>query len=179
MEITLLTPRLILRPPRAEDAAPIAEFLDNFAVSGNLARVPHPYRLAHAKAWLETRRPDLPLEETNFAVCLLDDGLVGQVGFHRDGAGEVVIGYWLAEPFWNRGLMTEAAGAALDWYFTASDSALIRSGVFAFNAASLAVQTKLGFVQTGLSSMHCLARGQDLRHIDTELTRAAWAMRRR
>jgi RimJ/RimL family protein N-acetyltransferase len=75
--------------------------------------------------------------------------------------------------------MSEAAGAAIDWYFEASGAPVLHSGVFAFNRASLAIQKKLGFVQTGTSSMHCLARGEDLRHIDTELTRAAWAERRR
>jgi RimJ/RimL family protein N-acetyltransferase len=177
--MTLATRRLVLRPPRAEDAAPIARFLDNFAVSGNLARVPCPYRIEHARAWVESRRPDLPLEETNFAICLAGEGLIGQVGFHVDAGERTVIGYWLAQPFWNRGLMSEAAGAAIDWYFEASGAPVLHSGVFAFNRASLAIQKKLGFVQTGTSSMHCLARGEDLRHIDTELTRAAWAERRR
>ena len=51
------------------------------------------------------------------------------------------------------------------------------SGVFAFNAASLAVQKKLGFIETGRSRLHCLARAADLEHIDTELTRSAWTAR--
>ena len=41
----------------------------------------------------------------------------------------------------------------------------------------LAIQKKLGFTQTGESRVHCLARKQEVRHIDTQLTRANWACR--
>jgi RimJ/RimL family protein N-acetyltransferase len=72
--------------------------------------------------------------------------------------------------------MTEAARAVIDWYFgTEREAVRIRSGVFHFNQASLAVQKKLGFTETGSSRRHCLARGEDVRHIDTELSRADWA----
>jgi RimJ/RimL family protein N-acetyltransferase len=173
MEVTLTTRRLTLRPPLPTDAERLARLLDNFAVSGNLSRVPYPYRLADAKAWLRTWRADRPAGETGFIIELPGEGLVGQVGFHGEAEG-TVIGYWLGEPFWNRGLMTEAAAAVIGWYFGATDSTSIASGVFHFNRASLAIQRKLGFVETGLSSRHCLARGEEVRHIDTLLTRTAW-----
>ena len=60
MDVSLRTPRLTLRQPVLDDAARIARFLDNFAVAGNLSRVPYPYRLADARAWLRTWRPDTP-----------------------------------------------------------------------------------------------------------------------
>ena len=74
--------------------------------------------------------------------------------------------------------MTEAARGALEWYFAASDAEAVHSGVFHFNKASLAIQKKLGFIEIGTSSRLCLARGEELRHIDTRLTRAAWAANR-
>ena len=49
---TLHSERLVLRLPRPEDAEAIALYLDNIAVSGNLARVPHPYYLDDARAAL-------------------------------------------------------------------------------------------------------------------------------
>lgn len=178
MDVTLTTERLQLRQPRLEDAERLARFLDNFAVAGNLSRVPYPYRLSDAKAWLRSWRPDRPANETGFTIDLADEGLIGHVGFHQDAEG-TVIGYWLAQPFWNRGLMSEAVGAALDWCFTGTDASLLASGVFHFNRASLAIQRKYGFVETGTSMRLCLARGEEVRHIDTQLTRPAWAERRR
>jgi len=177
MDVTLRTPRLTLRQPVMADAARIARFLDNFAVAGNLSRVPYPYRLADAKAWLRTWRADTPAGETGFVIDLDGEGLIGNVGFHHDVEG-IVIGYWLAQPFWNRGLMSEAVHACLDWYFETTDARMLASGVFHFNKASLAIQKKMGFVEIGLSSRLCLARGEEVRHIDTELTRSAWVAHR-
>lgn len=170
---TLRTERLILRPPVLADAPAISRYLNNFAVAGNLARVPYPYKPADAEAWLASFRVERPPETAQFAIELPGAGYIGQVGFNAGQAPE--LGYWLAEPFWHRGLMTEAAGAAVDWLFTATDIPLIRSGAFAFNKASLAVQRKLGFTETGISMRHCLARGEDVRHIDTQLSSAGWA----
>ncbi len=175
----LKTRRLHLRLPRADDAEPIARSLNNLAVSGNLARVPYPYRLSDARAWLRTRRDDLPPEETNFAIEIGDAGLVGQIGFHRREGMLPVIGYWLAEEWWGHGIMTEAAEAAIDWFFGATRHGQIESGVFVFNPASLRIQHKLGFVETGRSQVLCLARDREVEHIDTRLTRADWTQRRK
>ena len=138
--------------------------------------MPYLYTLADAEWWLRSCGPGRPAGETNFAIVLAGEGLIGVCGFHPDN-GRTVLGYWLGEPFWNRGFMSEAAAAAIDWYFGTTDATGLGCGAFAFNKASLIVQRKLGFTETGLSSRHCLARHQDLRHIDTELTRARWAER--
>jgi len=174
MAVTLTTARLTLRPPRIGDAPRIARFLNNFAVAGNLARVPFPYLESDAEAWLASWRPDRPPAETGFTLDLMGEGLVGHCGFHLGRDGVPVIGYWLAEPFWNRGLMSEAAAAVIDWYFAETGAKALDSGVFAFNTASLAVQRKLGFVETGSGMLHCLARHEELRHIETQLTHARW-----
>ncbi len=166
---TIATPRLVLRPPRAADAEAIAHHLNDFAVAGNLARVPFPYSRADAEAWLRTRRPDMPPEQTNFALEW-DNAYIGQVGFHPGPKGPI-IGYWLGQPFWGRGLMSEAASACLNWFFTETKTPVVYSGVFHFNAASLAIQNKLGFTEIGRSNLLCLARDAEVEHIDTQLTR--------
>lgn len=171
------TARLTLTPPQLDDARRIARFLNDFDVAGNLARVPYPYRLDDARAWLRTRQQSYPPGETGLGIYLNGEGLVGQVGFHISDDGEPIIGYWLGKPFWNQGIMTEAVTASLDWYFANAEASRIVSGVFYFNAPSLAVQHKLGFTTTGESMIMCLARGRQVRHIDTQLTRAVWAQR--
>ena len=176
MNVTLQTQRLLLRPAQVGDAEPIARYLNDFDVAGNLARVPFPYQLGDARAWLRTRRPNLPIEDTNFSIELPGHGLVGHVGFHLGGQGPI-IGYWLGKPFWGQGIMTEAVVACLGWFFDASPAPVIYSGVFHFNAASLAIQTKLGFTEIGRSTLLCLARGAEVEHIDTQLTRSVWKAR--
>jgi RimJ/RimL family protein N-acetyltransferase len=173
MSTILKTERLVLRRHCPADAEPIARYLNNFAVAGNLSTVPYPYALGDAQWWLGRQRDDSPPDETGFAIELAGAGLIGNVGFHPD-VRTPTLGYWLAEPFWHRGLMTEAAGAAVAWYFSATGAEVIHSGVFHFNRASLAVQKKLGFVETGSSTRRCLARNEDVRHIDTQLSRSQW-----
>lgn len=176
MNATITTPRLLLRQPQVGDAAPIARYLNDFDVSGNLARVPYPYHLSDAEAWLRTCKPSLPAEDTSFVIELPGEGFVGHIGFHRGDDGPV-FGYWLGQPFWGQGIMTEAVIASLDWFFANSVQPIVYSGVFHFNAASLAIQKRLGFTQTGTSSLLCLARGAEVEHIDTKLTRSVWKAR--
>jgi RimJ/RimL family protein N-acetyltransferase len=165
--------RMALRLPDRTDAERLTSLLNNFAVSGNLARVPYPYYRTDADAYLRTRHPGLPPRETTFAIDLNGIGFAGQVGFHLQRGG-AVLGYWLGEPYWNKGYMSEAVRGSVDWFFQMTGDPRIISGVFAFNHASLAIQKKLGFTQTGTSRLLCLARGEELEHIDTVLTRSAW-----
>jgi RimJ/RimL family protein N-acetyltransferase len=174
MDVTLTTRRLILRQPHRNDASRIARFLNNYAVAGKLSTVPYPYAESDAHWWLDQWRADRPAAETGFMIELPGEGAIGNCGYHPNINGTPVLGYWLAEPFWNRGFMSEATAAVLDWYFRVTDATSIQSGVFHFNKASLAVQRKLGFTEIGTGTLHCLARHEDLRHIDTRLTRAAW-----
>lgn len=172
MTVCLATDRLLLRPHRAADAPRIYHWLSDFAVSGNLARVPYPYSLSDAARWLALLPQEAPPEDTAFAIEQAGE-LVGNVAFHQRGPVPE-IGYWLARPFWGRGLMSEAVAAALGWYFATDTRRHLVSGVFAFNAPSLAIQQKMGFVVTGRSMTLCMARGKKLEHIDTELTEAAY-----
>jgi RimJ/RimL family protein N-acetyltransferase len=176
MTPVLSTDRLILRAPVATDADAIAHYLNDFDVAGNLARVPHPYYLSDAEAWLRTQHGALPPHRFNFAIELKGTGYVGHVGY-QTVSRRTVLGYWLGKPFWNQGIMSEAVRASIDWFFRLSPSDTIYSGVFHFNAASLAIQTKLGFTETGRSTLLCLARGAEVAHIDTQLTRSVWKAR--
>ena len=167
---TLFTDRLVLRAPQLGDAEPIAHYLNDMYVAGNLARVPFPYHLSDARAWLATQEADLPASQTSFSIELAGVGYVGHIGFQPLGES-AIIGYWLGKPHWGQGIMTEAAIAAIGWFFEATSAPAIYSGVFHFNAASLAIQHRLGFTETGRSTLLCLARGAEVAHIDTKLTR--------
>lgn len=176
MTPTLLTERLILRTPQMGDAEPIARYLNDIEVAGNLARVPFPYHLSDAQAWLASQQASQAPNQTSFSIELAGTGYVGHIGFQPQG-GNAILGYWLGKPHWGRGIMTEAAFAAVRWFFKASEAAAIHSGVFHFNTASLAIQRQLGFTETGRSVLLCLARGAELEHIDTQLTRARFQQR--
>jgi [ribosomal protein S5]-alanine N-acetyltransferase len=60
------------------------------------------------------------------------------------------IGYWLAEPFWGRGIMTEAVRAVVEAAFAEPDFYRIFAPVFSWNAASMRVLEKAGFRREGI-----------------------------
>lgn len=54
--------------------------------------------------------------------------LMGVVGLYRvDGRGSGELGYWLAASARGRGILTEAARAALDWGFAPADAGVLAS----------------------------------------------------
>ncbi len=167
------TERLLLRRPRLRDAPRIAALLNDYEVTKNLARVPYPYTMQMAFDWLMRQKRDWSPDSITFAICEKREGLIGFCGTHREGRSPE-IGYWLGRPYWGKGYMTEAVRAVIDWYFSNSGADRIVSGVFHFNTASLAIQKKLGFTQTGLGKRICLAQKAEIDHIETELSRDAF-----
>src|SRR6188508_2782289 len=108
------TERLLLRPGWAEDAPALAAAIADEMIVRNLATAPWPYRLRDAEAFLaQPRDPVLP----SFLIFERTDAeprLVGSCGLGRRPSGAVELGYWIARPFWGRGIATEAAVALVD-----------------------------------------------------------------
>jgi RimJ/RimL family protein N-acetyltransferase len=154
------TPRLLLRPGFPEDAPALAAAIADEGLVRNLATAPWPYRMRDAEAFLATPRdPVLPslliFERTAGAAQL-----VGSCGLGRRPSGAVELGYWIARPFWGRGLATEASKALID-IARALGLKQLEASHFIDNPASARVLDKLGFESTGMIAprMNC-ARGQ-------------------
>ena len=167
-EIRIETERLLLRPILEADLDVIVTGIGDFAVSGMLARVPYPYRRSDAESFLAATRE---AAGQNIALAIADDsGVVGGLGL-TGIRSEREFGYWLAKPAWGKGYATESGRAFLALLFGEIGLDIVRSGVFFDNPASLRVQEKLGFQRIGTRMIRCLARGKDIEHIDTILTR--------
>ena len=63
--------------------------------------------------------------------------------------GEPIVGYWIAKPYWNRGLCTEALGLLLEHIRLTTGVKSLIGGHFVDNPASGRVMEKCGFVPTG------------------------------
>ena len=59
------------------------------------------------------------------------------------------LGYWIGEPFWGQGLVSEAVGIACDYAFSTLEVERIEACVYEWNPASGRVLEKNGFVQEG------------------------------
>ena len=105
----LKTERLLLRPLAPADAERLTGLANNWNVAAMLARMPYPYSLDMAEGWI-ARQAAQRADGEEFAYAVTNgDGFIGCCGVqsHADGTHE--IGYWIGEPYWNRGYASEAA----------------------------------------------------------------------
>jgi RimJ/RimL family protein N-acetyltransferase len=156
------TPRLLLRPGFPEDAPALARAMSDRAIARNLAVVPWPYTLRDAEAFLASPRdPVLP----SFLIFERTDGaplLAGACGLGRRPSGAVEMGYWIARPFWGRGLATEACVALIE-IARALGLPSLEASHFIDNPASGRVLDKLGFESRGIIAPRmCCARGEEV-----------------
>lgn len=63
--------------------------------------------------------------------------------------GEPIVGYWVAKPYWNKGICTEALRMMIDHIRQTTDVKSLISGHFIDNPASGRVMEKCGFIATG------------------------------
>ena len=78
----------------------------------------------------------------------INDQVVGGIGITQQAdvyRFNAELGYWLGEPFWNKGIMTEAVQAMVDYAFENFKLIRIYARVFEFNEASMRVLEKAGF----------------------------------
>lgn len=134
---------------RGDDAS-LIRYADNRKVWINLRdRFPHPYRRSDARAWLAHVVGQRP--ETNFAIDVAGEA-IGGIGYHLQEdvhRRSAEIGYWLGEPFWGKGIATQAVRALTAHAFRTHDLARIYASVFEWNPASARVLEKAGYTIEG------------------------------
>ena len=95
--------------------------------------------------------------EGMWAVVLKETGEpIGCVGYLPPGAsnlaieeGQAEVGYWIARPFWDRGICTEAMRLVIDHCFNVKGFSVLWGDYFPSNPASGRVMAKCGFIDTG------------------------------
>ncbi len=175
----ILTRRLVLRPPRAGDDARVFELFANWNVVRFLSAPPWPYSREDAHAFVQLR---IPPEQTDSITCAIthQGALIGAIDVIRKPASQVQrddgysLGYWLGEPFWGEGFMSEAARGFVAHFFAVKPDEVLFSGAFSENAASLRIQEKLGFRRDGENRFYSRPRDGEFPHISTSLTRSAF-----
>jgi RimJ/RimL family protein N-acetyltransferase len=140
----------MIRDWAKEDARSIAKHANNRNIAMWLRDgFPCPYTVSDAEAFLGLVSQQSV--RTAFALATAQEA-VGGIGLefgkdvHRFTAE---LGYWLGEPFWGRGVMTEAVRQFTIWTFRQFEVYRIHATVFSGNTASLRVLEKAGFQQEG------------------------------
>src|SRR3954470_2143481 len=146
----LQTTRLILRPLALSDAPAIQRHFNNWSIIRNLAAVvPWPYPDDGAESFVRLQLEKIAAGEEIYQWVLAlrggDGEAIGNIHFRpRAESSKGHRGFWLAEPYWNRGLMSEAIAAVNDLAFGPLGLDAFTVCNVATNVASRRVKQKTG-----------------------------------
>jgi RimJ/RimL family protein N-acetyltransferase len=147
-----ISDHILLKKIVPKDATQMALLANNPKIWANVRDIfPQPYRLEDAENFIQLIDNEIPqttfgiyLENTLIGVC----GLTVQKDIHRFNAE---IGYWLGEPYWNRGITSKVVKKMVEYGFSSLGLHRIYAGVFEYNLPSMKVLEKVGF---SLESIH-------------------------
>lgn len=150
-----------IRPWHKNDAAALAEMLNNKNILDNLRDgIPFPYTLKDAFDYLNV----FGLHRPQHFFCIDVDGQVaGSICvLPKDDVYRITaeIGYYLAEPFWNKGIGSEVIALITEhtWQNLPTITKLFAE-VFWFNKASMRALEKNGFYLEGIRKNHIIKNG--------------------
>lgn len=148
--ITFPLTHCLLRSWREGDEASLSRYASNRRIWDNVRDFfPHPYTLRDAQNWVRTNKSSQ--QPTNFAIDV-DGVAVGNIGFsvkddiYRYNAE---IGYWLGEPFWGQGILTEALPVVTEYAFRYFQLNRLYACVLDTNEASKHVLQSAGYRHEG------------------------------
>lgn len=156
----LLSQRLVLRAPHTEDIDALAHLANNAAIATMVSRMPHPYTAADAADFV--RRTNLgEIGKCVYAITKAENGeFLGCCALEPHQHDEALeLGYWLGQPYWNKGYGTEAAHALIDMAFRTREIDHIDARCRVTNIASRRVIQKCGFQFQGSGMVGNLAMG--------------------
>lgn len=152
---------IILRTLTDEDAPALAQLANNKKVWDNVRDIlPHPYTINDAVSFINLTKKENP--QVSFAIeyegafC----GMIGLAPQHDVYRKTAEIGYWLGEPFWNKGIATKAVQLVTEYGFDELGFIRIHTGIFEYNVASMKVLEKNGYEKDGIFKKSIFKNGK-------------------
>jgi [ribosomal protein S5]-alanine N-acetyltransferase len=172
----LLTPRLVLRPPRTNDVGEIRRLLRHnheHLKPWNPAPPPGDDLTSItevSKTVLRQRREWKRGSSFVFMVALRDEparfiGKIALNGVMRGAMYGAYLGYWMDVEQQGKGMVTEAIAAVLDFAFGAAGLHRVQAAIMPRNGRSLRVVEKLGFRREGYAERYLQIAGHWEDHI--------------
>ncbi len=144
--------RFILRPFRRGDEESLAENINNKKIYRNTFCIPYSYTSKDAREWITKNLKEMKNKkpkEINFVIDINSE-VAGSIGFSKIEGHKAEIGYWLAEKYWGRGIMTQAVKLITKFGFEKLKLRRIYAYVFFFNKTSMRVLEKAGYKFEGI-----------------------------
>ncbi len=152
---------IILRRLEDNDKEALAQLANNKKIWDNMRDyLPHPYTIDDAVFFINLTKQENP--QMSFAIEF-DGNFCGMVGLipQQDVYKRTAeIGYWLGEPFWNKGIITTAVRLITDYGFNEVDFIRIHTGVFEYNIGSMKVLEKNGYKKDCVFEKSIIKNGQ-------------------
>ncbi len=129
------------------DLSSLVKYANNPLIAANLTdKFPHPYTEENGKAFISFASQ----HDTHHVFAIDINGeACGGIGIHPQSDIQRLnaeLGYWLAEPFWGKGIISKAIPMLIDFTFSNLPVTRIFARPFARNIASQKVLEKNGFV---------------------------------
>jgi ribosomal-protein-alanine N-acetyltransferase len=153
----------ILRELNLADAPTLQLHANNPNISRFLFnRFPLPYTLEDAEYFINSKVGQDPI--TCFAIAINED-VIGIISleFRIDVYTKApLLGYWVSEQYWGKGIVTEAVKLITDYAFKHLDIISIRAVVFDNNPVSMRVLEKAGYLKEGILKNNIFKNGEIL-----------------
>ena len=152
-----------IRKWKLSDAKDLAIALSNKKIQDNLRDgLPYPYTEKDGADYISAMLSADENDTFAFAVTVKDKvigsiGVFRQENIHRQTAE---LGYYVAEEYWGRGIMTEAIKQICEYVFDKSDIIRIYAEPFAYNIASCRALEKAGFQYEGTLRSNAVKNGE-------------------
>lgn len=136
-----------LRPWTIDDLDSLVHFANNSNIAMFMMnKFPNPYNKEAGENFIAFAKQGNP---TNIFAIDVEGKAVGGIGLHPLSDVEsknAELGYWLAEPYWGNGIITQAVKQMINYGFNTFDINRIFARPFGTNIASQKVLEKAGFI---------------------------------
>lgn len=149
------TERLILSQLEEKDIPFITEYLQHRIYSDLTSNIPYPYTENDAIFWLKMSKEAFENEiGYTFGIRNKEEELIGAIGLHDRDDDKAELGYWIGIPYWNKGYVTEAGRAIVDFGFKELGLNKIYATHFFHNPASGKIMEKIGMEKEAVLKQH-------------------------
>jgi len=181
LPLVIESPRVTLRPQVDSDADGFFPYVRDPAMTKYVTWAAHEH-IEETREWLK-KSAEMIAAGTDVVWTIEHEGApVGCIGLHTIKWGVRAVrldlaelGYWIAQPLWGKGLMTEAATLATRWAFETLGLHKVNVMCLDGNIGSQRVIEKVGFRFVGRAEDHIWRDGKWFTQLRYELTSSEWA----
>lgn len=135
-----------LRPFRSADADALVKYANNPEIARFMTDMfPHPFTLDRANGFIKMASSGDPIR---IRAIEIEGEIAGAIGVHPQEdifCKNAELGYWLAQPFWGKGVMTRAIQETVVYGFDTWEIDRIFARPFGSNIGSQRALEKAGF----------------------------------